>query len=98
MVKIRPIVETLALVYLSYGSARAEDEPAETADSNIAPGVVIIEGDRMQIYLDRTLKSIGNAELHRDKQDIYGDSIEYDVQNEELHVVGNTRIETSSGK
>ena len=98
MVKIRPIVQTLALVYLSYGSARAEDEPAETADSNIAPGVVIIEGDRMQIYLDRTLKSIGNAELHRDKQDIYGDSIEYDMQNEELHVVGNTRIETSSGK
>lgn len=98
MVKIRPIVQTLALVYLSYGSARAEDEPAETADSNIAPGVVIIEGDRMQVYLDRTLKSIGNAELHRDKQDIYGDSIEYDMQNEELHVVGNTRIETSGGK
>ena len=47
----------------------------------------------MQIYLDRTLKSIGNAALHRDNQDIYGDVIEYDVQNEELHVVGNTRIE-----
>ncbi len=98
MVKIRPIALSLALVYLSYGSARAEDEPAETADSNIAPGVVIIEGDRMQIYLDRTFKSIGNAELHRDKQDIYGDSIEYDVQNEELHVVGNARIESSGGK
>lgn len=98
MVKIRPIALSLALVYLSYGSARAEDEPAETADSSIAPGVVIIEGDRMQIYLDRTFKSIGNAELHRDKQDIYGDSIEYDVQDEELHVVGNTRIESSGGK
>lgn len=46
----------------------------------------------MQIHLDRQMKSIGNAEFHRDNQDVYGDTIEYDVQNQELHALGNVRI------
>ncbi|HLD10419.1 MAG TPA: LPS-assembly protein LptD, partial [Methylophilaceae bacterium] len=74
-------------------------EPNPTADAstaNVAPGIVIIEGDRLQVYLNRKYKSIGNAALHRNNQDIYGDSIEYDTQDEELHVVGNTRIETKT--
>jgi len=62
--------------------------------SNVQPGAVVIEGDRMQVYLDRKYKSIGNAALLKDKQNIFGDSLEYDVQNEELHVTGNTRIES----
>ncbi|HZV99373.1 MAG TPA: LPS-assembly protein LptD [Methylophilaceae bacterium] len=98
MVNFRPTALTLALVCLSYGSARAEDEPADTDTANQAPGVVIIEGDRMQVQLDRKMQSIGNAALHRDGQDIYGDRIEYDVQNEELHVVGNARIESTDIK
>lgn len=100
IVKILPIILAAMLICLNYGSARAEEvhiEPTPTADAgaaNVAPGIVIIEGDRLQIYLDRKYKSIGNAALHSDNQDIYGDSIEYDAQDEELHVVGNTRIET----
>ena len=47
----------------------------------------------MEVYLDRKMRSIGNAMLRRNGQDIYGDTIEYDVLNDELHVVGNTRIE-----
>ena len=49
----------------------------------------------MQIYLDRKLKASGDAALHSDKQNIYGDNIDYDIQNAELHVIGNTRIEYS---
>jgi len=88
------------LICLNYGTARAEEvyiEPNPTTDAgaaNVAPGIVIIEGDRLQVYLDRKYKSIGNAALHRDNQDIYGDIIEYDAQNEELYVADNTRIET----
>ena len=92
----------IALLFLSYESVRAEDiavaaDPSEaTNNENLAPGAVIIEGDRMQVYLDRKFKSIGNAKLHREQQDIYGDSIEYDLENHELHVLGNTRIESGN--
>jgi LPS-assembly protein len=33
--------------------------------------------------------------LHHDKQDIYGDSIEYEMQNDTLHVLGNARFEAN---
>ncbi|CAG0972327.1 LPS-assembly protein LptD [Methylophilaceae bacterium] len=58
-----------------------------------AEGSIIIEGDSMEVLLDRKMQSIGNASIRKDNQSIYGDRIEYDVQNDELHVVGNTRIE-----
>lgn len=88
------------LICLNYGTAHAEEAEigsnpaADTSAANVAPGVVIIEGDRLEVYLNRKYKSVGNAALHRNNQDIYGDSIEYDAQDEELHVIGNTRIET----
>ena len=56
-------------------------------------GSIVIEGDKMDFYLDRTMRSSGNASIKKDSQSIFGDNIEYDVQNDELHVVGNTRIE-----
>lgn len=99
-VKILPITLGITLICLNCGTARAEEAHIESnttagaSTTNVAPGIVIIEGDRLQVYLNRKYKSTGNAALHRDNQDIYGDSIEYDAQDEELHVVGNTRIET----
>ncbi|HEY8119083.1 MAG TPA: LPS-assembly protein LptD [Methylophilaceae bacterium] len=104
--KISPSILTLALFCLGPQAARAEEDSSQSATSpetqttetqaaNIAPGVVVIEGDRMQVYIERKLKATGDAALHRDKQDIYGDTIEYDMQNSELHVIGNTRIEYS---
>jgi LPS-assembly protein len=106
IVKISPSILTLALFCLGPQAARAEEDSSQSATSpetqttetqaaNIAPGVVVIEGDRMQVYIERKLKATGDAALHRDKQDIYGDTIEYDMQNSELHVIGNTRIEYS---
>lgn len=54
---------------------------------------IVIDGDKLELHLDRQMRAIGNASLHRDKQDIFGDIIEYDVQNDELHAVGNVSIE-----
>lgn len=94
MVKIRSLISTLLLAFLCQGWAQAEEEiAAEAVPAEDNPDAVIIEGDRMEVYLDRKMRSIGNAMLRRNGQDIYGDTIEYDVLNDELHVIGNTRIE-----
>src|SRR5665647_2304806 len=103
MQKTRSITAVITLLLLGYGlawgalaraaSAEADAEPAEAINSNAAPGVTIIEGDRMEIHFGRSMRSIGDASMHQNNQDIYGDTINYDVQNGELQVVGNTRIE-----
>ena len=95
MAKTHPLILTVALASLCHGLACAADDatPEATPSPAVDPDAIIIEGDRMEVYLDRKMRSIGNAMLHRNGQDIYGDTIEYDVQNDELHVVGNTRIE-----
>ena len=72
----------------------ALDKTLEAAD--IPEDGIVIEGDKLELHLDRKMSSIGNASIHRDKQDIYGDIIEYDVLNDELHAVGNVRIQTGN--
>jgi LPS-assembly protein len=100
-VKILSITLSMMLVCLSCVSVRADEKdvaaetPIDFNMTTIGPDSLVVEGDRLQVYLDRKLKSIGNASLHKDKQDISGDVIEYDMENDELHVIGNTKIETS---
>ncbi len=95
-----PIILGITLICLNDGVVHAEEalvesnQASDVSTTDVASGAVVIEGDRLQVHLNREYKSIGNAALHREGQDIYGDSIEYDAQNEELHVVGHTRIET----
>lgn len=72
-------------------SGAVEELPAEP----LAAGSMQVEGDRLEMRLDRSFKAIGNAALHQEKQDIYGDSIEYNLQNDALHVLGNTRFEAN---
>lgn len=69
--------------------------PNQAFDKTTLPsGGMVIEGDKMHIYLDRQMRAIGHAAIHDEKRDIYGDNIDYDVQNDELHVTGNARIES----
>jgi len=68
---------------------------AETLSSNDVGDGIIIEGDKMELYLDRKMRATGNAVIHRDAQDIYGDVIEYDVQNDALLVDGNAKIDST---
>ncbi len=92
------IVATASL--LSFGlTASAETlttelaEIPETEPPTALPGAIEIEGDKLDLYLDRKMRASGNAVISKGEQKIYGDNIEYDVQNDELKVDGNTRID-----
>ena len=65
----------------------------ETLPPTEQAGSIQIEGDKFDLYLDRKMRATGNAEISKGNQHIYGDSIEYDVQNDELKVKGNARID-----
>ncbi len=65
----------------------------ETLPPTAQPGSIQIEGDKLDLYLDRKMRASGNAEISKGDQHIYGDNIEYDVQNDELKVTGNARID-----
>jgi len=65
-------------------------------ESDVANDGIIIEGDKIELHLDRQMRSIGNASIHQNNQDAYADIINYDVQNDELHAIGNVRVETGS--
>lgn len=104
MVKTAVKTLTAALVFLIQVNAHAEETgtqtptetPAKTdsvSPDPITPDTAIVEGDKLELFFDRKLKSIGNAAIHKGEQNIYGDLIEYDVQNENVHVLGNARLE-----
>ncbi len=103
MLKIRFLACVAAGVFAHGAIAQTEtsdpthDEvlsPAEASSSD----AIIIDGDKLELHLDRKMRAIGNASIHRGKQNVYGDIIEYNVQNDELHVVGNVRIEVGNAK
>ncbi|KAF0836436.1 LPS-assembly protein [Methylovorus glucosotrophus] len=106
IVKIRRLPFAVALICLNYSSVQAAETseleqmgsaPLQTVGVNSQPGEVVIEGDKLQMNLGRKMKATGNASLHQQSQDVYGDVIEYDEQNEALHVLGNARIESGGG-
>ncbi|MBU3737047.1 MAG: LPS-assembly protein LptD, partial [Methylobacterium sp.] len=80
------------LLPVAAASANAESAPDASQPAVAAPGATTIEGNRLEIYLDRTMHAIGDAEMVQGGQTIYGDRIDYDVLNQELHVKGNARV------
>lgn len=74
-------------------SAKNPDVTNNTSGQEEAhAGAIQIEGDKLDLYLDRKMRASGNAVITKGDQKIYGDTIEYDVQNDELQVNGNARI------
>ena len=67
---------------------------ADAENTMIANGAVIIEGDRLEVELDRTMTSLGNASLKAGGNVIAGDRIEFDEQNRMTHSVGHASIES----
>ena len=65
----------------------------DTIQPEALPGAIEIEGDKLDLYLDRKMRASGNAVISKGEQKVYGDNIEYDVQNDELKVDGNVRID-----
>ena len=88
------------LLLISFGVAASAEtltmelsEIPETIPPTALPGAIEIEGDKLDLYLDRKMRAAGNASISKGDQHIYGDNIEYDVQNDELKVEGNARID-----
>ena len=100
MLKIRFLASmTAALLVHSPMPLADEVLPIDNArPTDIQDDGIVIDGDKLELHLDRKMRAIGNAAIHRGKQDAYGDIIEYDVQNDELHVIGNARIEVGNAK
>ncbi len=90
------ILAGITTALFAYSLASQADESLPT--NEVPDDGVIIDGDKLELHLDRKMRSIGNASIHRGKQNVYGDIIEYDVQNDELHVIGNARIEVGDTK
>ncbi len=61
----------------------------------LSNGAVIIEGDRLEVQLDRTMTSLGNASLKAGGNVILGDRIEFDEQNRTMHSSGHASIENN---
>ncbi|HEY9210818.1 MAG TPA: LPS assembly protein LptD [Methylotenera sp.] len=78
-------------------SAKQSSKPANETDA-VAEGGIVIDGEKLELHLDRKMRAIGNASIHQDKQDVFADSLEYDVLNDELHAAGNVRIEVDNAK
>ena len=91
MLKNRFITGFTAIFLMFSLRAQAETESIKTDEAS--DDSIAIEGDKLELHLDRQMRSIGNASIHRGKQDVYGDIIDYNVENDELHVTGNVRIE-----
>jgi len=92
MLNYRPIAIILALTSVMIGQSRAADaNPSPT--EQVSTETMTIEAQQLEMLLDRKMRATGDAELRQDDKAIFGDRIDYDALNEELHVVGNTRIE-----
>lgn len=77
----------------------AEDKATSEADvSEINADSLVIEGDKLELHLDRQMRAIGNAKISRGKQNITGDLIDYNVQNDELTVTGNASINVGNAQ
>ena len=68
---------------------------ADAENLLVANGAVIIEGDRLEVQLDRSLTSLGNASLKAGGNIILGDRIEFDEQNRMTHSSGHASIESN---
>jgi len=106
MLKSR-FLAAIAPIVLAYApqSHANENTPPESIPTESSPSSeqeandgIIIDGDKLELHLDRKMRAIGNAEIHRGKQTAYGDVIEYNIQNDELHVTGNARVEVGDAK
>ena len=67
---------------------------ADAENAMIADGAVIVEGDRLEVQLDRTMTSLGNASLKAGSNIILGDRIEFDEQNHMTHSSGHASVES----
>lgn len=76
----------------------ATDGSAETATAESKTGAVVIDGDKLELYLDKSMRATGDATISQNSKTIQGDTIHYDVQNDQLDVKGNATINVGNTK
>ncbi|MES2181644.1 MAG: hypothetical protein V4493_06060, partial [Pseudomonadota bacterium] len=60
-----------SLALLAYGlSAQAESEIVPASDDT--SDAIVIDGDKLELHLDRQMRALGNASLSRGNQTILG--------------------------
>ena len=96
MLKSRLLTGITAIFLMCSLRAQADSETIPASDT--PDDSIVVEGDKLELHLDRKMRALGDASLTRGKQSVLGDEIDYDVQNDELHVVGKARIEVGSAK
>lgn len=82
----------LLLLFFSLPASTEEVAPQKQSPA-ISKGSVEIEGDSLEILLDRKMKARGNAILKKDNKTIKSEIIEYDEVSEKLITRGDTSIE-----
>jgi LPS-assembly protein len=106
MLKIRFLASIAAILMahnsIAHAQAASTKGSAEgnesTGAENLPKEAIMIDGDRLELHLDRKMRAVGNASIHQGDQDTYADIIEYDTLNDELHAIGNVRIEIDNTK
>lgn len=93
MQTFRHLVHAIALLTAVGGQVQAAESNAAGAVSAPDSDEITIDAQRLEVYLDRKMSAIGDAEVHHQGQAIYGDRIDYDMINEEMQVSGNSRLE-----
>lgn len=92
---------SISMVNYAWAENVTDVEPSVSeTDANLIalPGAIQIEGDKLDLYLDRRMRAIGNAVISRGDQKFYGDQLEYDVQNDEMLANGNVKIDIDNGQ
>ena len=92
----------MLLAFFCYALPAQADQLAEANDSVLNDSVlndsVLIDGDKLELHLERSMRAIGHASMRRGQQSVSGDVIDYDLQNDELHVTGNVAISLDNAK
>lgn len=92
MLKSRFLTSITAVFLMCSLRAQAQSETVAPSDAENESGITI-EGDKLELHLDRKMRALGNASIRRDNQNIVGDEIDYDIQDDQLHVIGHAKIE-----
>ncbi len=99
MLKIRFLSGLTAILLACSFRVQAESEVAANGDVLAeSADTLVIDGDKLELHLDRKMRATGNASISKGKQKILGDVIDYDVQNDTLHVIGNAEINVGNAK
>jgi LPS-assembly protein len=110
MLKSRFLSGLISALLLCSLRLHAESETIPVDSSAIVDGLdkstaseinaesLVIEGDKLELHLDREMRALGNAKISRGEQNITGDIIDYNVQNDELTVTGNASINVGNAQ